>query len=97
MANTEPSFWPRLTAYDGRAVEHALAPPTLFSPGLRLAGAVAEAPFVNSSPPLLELLLEVQSPFVVDPVSLRFTSEAFRDIKAVAGLPYAPTASPHAR
>jgi len=88
---SEPSYWPRLSLYDGRAVEHALAPPTLFTPGLRLSGAIAEATFVQSRPPLLDRLLEVQSPFMVDPMTLRFTTTGFMDVKALRDLPYAPT------
>lgn len=89
---SDPSFWPRLSIYDGRAVEQALAPPTLFAPGLRLSGAVAEAPFARKQPPLLDRLVEAQSPFMVDPMSLRFTSPSFLDVDALRSLPYAPSA-----
>jgi hypothetical protein len=88
---SEPSFWPRLSVYDGRAIEHALAPPTLFTPGLRLSGAVAEATFVQKHPPLLDRLREVRSPFMVDPMSLRFTTAGFLGVQALRDLPYAPT------
>jgi hypothetical protein len=92
MASTsDPSFWPRVSTYDGRAIEQALAPPTLFGPGLRLSGAVAEASYVRKQPPVLDRLVEAQSPFMVDPMSLRFTSPAFLDVDAIRNLPYAPS------
>lgn len=84
------SFWPRLRRYDGRAIEEALAPPTLFSPGLRLDGAVAEAPFVMGHPPLLDHLREAQSPFLVDPASLRFSTPGFLEVETLCALPYSP-------
>lgn len=79
-----------MTIYDGRAIELALAGPTLFDRGVRLAGAVVEATFAQRDPPLLKRLRETDVPFVVDTQTLRFATPAFLDIPAIAGLPFAP-------
>lgn len=39
----EPAYLPRVTRHDGRAIEEALADPTLFDRGVRLEAAVVEA------------------------------------------------------
>jgi hypothetical protein len=40
-----PTFLPRVTQRDGRAIEQALAGPTLFDRGVKLEGAVVEATY----------------------------------------------------
>ena len=76
---------------DHRAVEHALAlPRSFFHEDLNLTGAVVDATFAVSKPPLLDVLRGRGVPFVVDPESLRFASDAYRDVQRLAALPYAP-------
>jgi hypothetical protein len=41
---SQPTYLPRITRRDGRAIEEALAGPTLFDPGVRLDAAVVEPP-----------------------------------------------------
>ncbi|MBK5219308.1 MAG: hypothetical protein JJE35_05940 [Thermoleophilia bacterium] len=52
---SEPTFLPRVTQHDGRAIEEALAA-TLFDKGVRLRGAVVEASYAATDPPLLKRL-----------------------------------------
>lgn len=46
---SEPRYLPRITRHDARAIEDALAGPTLFDPGVRVRGAVIEATLVPGS------------------------------------------------
>jgi hypothetical protein len=86
----ELSFFPRVSKYDGRAIEAALAGPNLFEQPVSLHGAVIEATFAASDPPLLARLREGQVARVIDPQALRFTTETFLDIPALSELAYAP-------
>ncbi len=52
------SFLPRVSKYDGRAIEAAMAGQSLFDQPLSLHGAVIEATVVASGPPLLGRLEE---------------------------------------
>jgi len=86
-------YLPRVTIHDSRAIEQALAGPSLFDPGLRLEGAIAEATFAAKNPPLLKRLREAGTPYLIEPQTMRFVSEAFLAIDRLASLSYAP-ASP---
>lgn len=89
---TSPSFLPRVTRHDGRAIDDALAGPTLFDQGVRLDGAIVEASYAASEPPLLQRLQQEQVPQLLDPQTLRFTGERYRSVPQLANLPYAPPA-----
>jgi hypothetical protein len=84
------SYWPRANTYEARILEQSMAGPTLFDPGISLEGAVVEAIFAASDPPLLERFREASVPFIIDPQTLRFHSPHFLEIEALRGLPYAP-------
>ena len=86
----QPTFLPRVTRHDGRAIEEALAGPSLFDRGVRLEGAVVEASYAAEEPPLLKRLREEAVPQLIDPQTLRFTGERFVSVERLAGLPYAP-------
>lgn len=86
----DPAFWPRVSTYEARAIEQTLAPPTLFSPGLHLLGAIVESTYAVGVPPLLDRLSEAGTPFVLDPCSLRFGTDAFLVVGSMQRLPYAP-------
>jgi hypothetical protein len=47
-----PAWLPRVSIYDGKAIEQAMAG-SLLNPGVELAGALVEASFANGEPPLL--------------------------------------------
>lgn len=87
-----PTFLPRVTRHDGRAIEEALAGPSLFDRGVRLEGAVVEASYAAEEPPLLKRLREEGVPQIIDPQTLRFTGERFISVEQLAKLPYAPRA-----
>ena len=73
---------------DHRAVEHGLAlPRSLFHEDLNLTGAVVDATFVVSKPPLLDVLRDRRVPFVVDPESLRFVTVRTLSDTAPRGAP----------
>jgi len=84
-------FLPRITNHDCRAIEQALAGPSLFDPGLRLEGAVVEASFAAREHPLLDRLREAGTPYLVDPQTIRFATETYLSVEALAKLAYAPT------
>ena len=86
---TEPTFLPRVTRHDGRAIEEALSA-TLFDSGVRLRGAVVEASYATTDPPLLKRLREDGVPRLIEPQSQRFTTERFLEIGRLKSLPYAP-------
>jgi hypothetical protein len=73
----QPTYMPRVTRRDGRAIEEALAGPTRFDPGVRLDAAVVEATYAVDNPPLLKRLRESGVPQLVDPQTLRLTGERF--------------------
>lgn len=70
---SEPTFLPRVTQHDGRAIEEALAA-SLFDKGVRLRGSIVEASHAATDPPLLKRLREDGVPTLVEPQSQRFTS-----------------------
>ena len=84
-------YLPRITRRDGRAIESALAGPSLYEAGVQLSGAVVEATFAHQDPPLLRRLRDANVPLLVDPQTVRFTTDAFFGVAQVRGLPYAPT------
>lgn len=86
----EPTFLPRVTQHDGRAIEEALAA-TLFDKGVRLRGAVVEASYAATDPPLLKRLREDCIPRLVEPQSQRFTTRRFLETEQLKGLAYAPS------
>jgi hypothetical protein len=85
----EPTFLPRVTQHDGRAIEEALAA-TLFDNGVRLRGAVVEATYAASDPPLLKRLREDGVPRLVEPQCQRFTTRRYLEVEQLRSLPYAP-------
>lgn len=87
----EPTFLPRISQHDGRAVEDALAA-TLFDPGVRLKAAVIDASYAATEPPLLKRLRDEQVPRLMEPHTQRFTTRRFLEIDQLADLPYAPEA-----
>src|SRR5437867_946284 len=64
-----PGFWPRVSTYEGREIERALAGPNLLDPGIRLGGAVVEASYAVTKPSVLGRLQETDTAYVVDPGS----------------------------
>jgi hypothetical protein len=84
------TYLPRVTRRDGRAIEEALAAPTLFDAGLKLGGAVLEATYAIDEPPLLKRLREAKVPQLVDPQTLRLTGERFMTVSQFDRLPYRP-------
>jgi hypothetical protein len=89
---SQPTYLPRITRRDGRAIEEALAGPTLFDPGVRLDAAVVEATYAVEDPPLLKRLRESEVPQLVDPQTLRFTGERFQTVAQFERLQYRPAA-----
>jgi len=86
------AFLLHVTQYEGRSVERLISPR---DPGVdvpTLGGAVIEASYVQTDPPLLAHLAEARIPWMVDPQSVRFASPGFRTVARVRGLPYAPAA-----
>jgi hypothetical protein len=86
----EAAYLPRVTVHDGRALEQALAGPDLWQSSIELRGAVVEASFAQSDPPLLRRLSEAHVDYIVDPQTLRFASPTFLDVARIGGLAYAP-------
>lgn len=87
-----PTFLPRVTQHDGRAIEQALAGPTLFDRGVKLDGAIVEATFASESPPLLRRLASENVPQLIDPQTIRFCGGRFLQVEKLRQLPYAPSA-----
>jgi hypothetical protein len=88
----EQSFLTRISQYDGRAIEDALAPPTLFDDGVTLHGGVVEATFASQDPPLVKRLRGEGVPYLIDPQTVRFTGGRFLQVERLKGLDYAPDA-----
>src|SRR3990170_143159 len=84
----ESAFLVRITQHDGRAIEDALAGPTLFEPGVRLRGGVVEATYAAAEPPLLNRLRQDRVPYLVDPQTVRFACERFLQVEQFERLPY---------
>jgi hypothetical protein len=87
---SRPTFLPRATRRDGRAIEEALAGPTLFDPGVKLDAAVVEATYAVEDSPLLKRLRESGVSQIVDPQTLRFTGERFLMVAQFERVPYRP-------
>lgn len=85
----EPTFLPRVTQHDGRAIEEALAA-TLFDQGVRLRAAVVDASYAAADPPLMKRLREDGVTRLVEPQTQRFTTRRFLEVEQLASLPYAP-------
>ncbi len=81
-----------MSKHDGRAIEQALAGPTLFDRGVELEGAVVEATYALEQPPLLRRLVESGIPRLIDPQTARFVGARFLEVEQLRGLPYAPAA-----
>jgi hypothetical protein len=85
------SYLPRVTVKDGRVLEEILAGSTLFDVGAELRGAAAEATYAATDPAILRRLRDTSVPFLVDPQTLRFSGQAFKEIGAFTRLPYTPS------
>lgn len=87
---SEPTFMPRVTQHDGRAIEEALAA-TLFDQGVRLRAATVEATYAATDPPVLKRLREDGVARLVEPQTQRITTRRFCEVEQLASLPYAPS------
>jgi hypothetical protein len=85
-----PTFLPRITQHDGRAIEDVLAA-TLFDRGVRLKAAVVDASYAAADPPLLKRLRDEQMPRLMELHTQRFTTGRYLEIEALAALPYSPS------
>lgn len=86
------TYLPRVGTYDHRAIEEALAGPTMFDRGVVLEGAIVEASYAAAepAPPLLTRLRQEGIPFFVDLQTLRFASPAYLELEHLRTLSYAP-------
>lgn len=80
------SFVPHVSVHEGRGLEQLLAE----HQSGPLGGAVIEAAYAATDPPLLTRLHGLRIPYAIDPQSIRFGSSRYLDIQALAELPYAP-------
>lgn len=87
---TRPTYLPRATKRDHRAIEDALAGATLFDAGVKIDAAVVEATYAVEDSPLLKRLRESGVPQLVDPQTLRFTGERFLTVAQFGQVPYRP-------
>jgi hypothetical protein len=87
---TRPTYMPRVTKRDHRAIEDALAGATLFDAGVKIDSAVVEATYAVEDSPLLKRLRESGVPQLVDPQTLRFTGERFLTVAQFSHVPYRP-------
>lgn len=85
------AFLPRVTVNDARAIEAAMAGQDLWQSGVELRGAVVEASFARTDPPLLRRLAEGGVPYLIDPQTLRFATPTFTEVAQIRSLPYAPS------
>jgi hypothetical protein len=85
-------FWPRVSTYEGREIERALAGPNLLDAGIDLGGAVVEASYAAMKPSVLGRLQETDTAYAIDPQSLRFVTDSYQDVATLRKLPYAPSA-----
>ena len=81
-----------VTQFEGRSIEKLVAPAEPGSPVPVLGGAVVEASYVASDPPLLARLAEERIPWMVDPQSVRFASAGYLQTDRLRSLAYAPPA-----
>lgn len=65
---------------------------TLFEEHVPLGGAVLEAAYAATDPPVARRLRSEHVPLILDMHSLRFTGEGFLAVERIAKLPYAPDA-----
>ena len=89
---TRPTYLPRVTKRDHRAIEDALAGATLFDAGVEIDSAVVEATYAVEDSPLLKRLRESGVPQLVDPQTLRFTGDRFLTVTQFSRIPYRPAA-----
>jgi hypothetical protein len=87
----ELSFLLHVSQFEGRAIEK-LSADSEGGQSPRLGGAVIEASYVHTDPPLLARLGEERIPWVIDPQSVRFASAGYLQVARVRGLPFAPEA-----
>lgn len=80
------SFVPHVSVHEGRGLEQLLAEHR----SAPLGGAVIEAAYAATDPPLLPRLRGLRIPYAIDPQSIRFSSPRYLSIHALAELPYAP-------
>jgi hypothetical protein len=59
---------------------------------VELGGAVVEASYAHDDPPLLRRLADRGVPRLIDPQTLRFATDAYLEVDAIARLSYAPSA-----
>lgn len=83
------SFLLHVTQYEGRTVEKLLAAGADGSE-VTLGGAILEASYVDTDPPLLARLADARIPWIIDSQSVRFASPSFRAVERLRALPYAP-------
>lgn len=89
-----PRYFPRLTEGNTRGVERALAG-DLFTDAATVDGAVVEAAFAATEPPVLDHLRAAGVPLLIDPQTLRLTVDTYRSNTRLGRLPYLPeTRSP---
>jgi hypothetical protein len=86
------SFLLHVTQFEGRSIEKLISPPEAGPAIQALGGAVIEASYVRTDPPLLAHLAEERIPWMIDPQSVRFASAGYREVGRIRGLPYAPEA-----
>lgn len=86
------SWLPRVGRSDGRAIEDALGDATLFEERVPLGGAVLEAAYAATDPPVARRLRSEHVPLVLDLHSLRFAGDGFLAVERIANLSYAPNA-----
>lgn len=80
------SLVPHVSTAEGRGLERLLAD----TERPILGGAVIEATYVATDPPLLPRLRGLRVPYTVDPQTLRFSSPRYLSIAGLRRLPYAP-------
>jgi hypothetical protein len=77
---------PHVSVHEGRGLEQLLAEYR----DRPLGGAVIEATYAATDPPLLTRLRGLRVPYTIDPQSIRFASPRYLNIAALSGLPYSP-------
>jgi hypothetical protein len=87
-----PRYLPRVADSDTKPVERALAGATLLDEGVQLDGVVFDAAYAVREPEVLDHLRRQRVPLLIDSLSLRLTTPAFRVNSRLASLPYLPGA-----
>ena len=80
---TQPTYLPRVTRHDGRAIEEALAGPTLFDRGVKLSAVVVDATYAAEDQPLPKRLREEGVPQLIEPQTPALHGRALHDGRAV--------------